>query len=507
MRKSYVVWIIVSLLICILVGGVVWADWGDAEQNFTRSFPEYGFSITAPCELKDVSDGGNMLVHLKGIADENTIEMTGYKFGVFRQPGGYRLSDLTSFFTTGLDDVEEVRIGHERFPGYVGYSYNRHSGLSEKSLFFIINQDVVALRVEAYDGLEMKFTEFLNGFSREQNEPESELELERIEKVIRTSVYEPIRSGNEWLCGKELVSKKTIVHYDRYENEIIEEKFNERGNVYRIIKSYYYSPKRKLLEKMTGEYPLKNLEESAYWKRDDDGRLIEIQGEVQEYEKPRFFEYDMQGRLIKIKEGNYVTYVNYTPGNQLMSAQLEIYDMDNDYVYKGKKGLIRSILCFGDKKTGRKEREVTETYKNGRLDFRWDIKYTFNADGKLISELMVGSNSHRDESHSHRYDRIYDEHGYLIKIVYIMDGEVREEVVYEHNEHGDWVKCIRFRISETSRFRKEKKADEITLREITYHTSLYRRMFIKVSTAMDQLITSFKRWFVGEEDPFSKITF
>lgn len=521
MRKSYVVWIIVSLLICILVGGVVWADWGDDEQNFTRSFPEYGFSITAPCELKDVSVSGNTLVHLKGITDENTTEMTVYDFAVFRQPGGYRLSDLTSFFTTELDDVKEVRIGHERFPGYVGYSYNRRNGLSMKLLFVVVNQDVVALNVAAYDGLEVKFTEFLNGFSREQNE----LELERIEKVIETRFYKPIKYGDEWLCGEEYYSidKPNIVYYDRYGNEIIKEKIDEQGDVYKIVKSYYYSPKKGLREKITEEYPPSNSpEKSAYWKRDDGGRLIEIQGEVWPYAQPMSCEYDKQGRKIKVKEGDHVTYMSYPLGDQSMLIELhEKYSMN--YNYEGKKVLIESNVFFYDKKTKLLKRRIQETYEYGHLDSHWDIKYTFNADGKIISKsgdglitplkisfergvTRISKNYDQGASKksSYRYDWIYDEYGHLIKKVHIEDGEVDEEWVYEYNEYGDWVKCIQFGmrdVVETYPFRKEKQAVEITLREITYHMSLYRRMLMRISPVMNRLRMSFKRWFIGEEDP------
>ena len=63
------------------------------KQDYTKSFPQYGFSITAPCVLEDVSSqsSGNFLLNLGGITDGNDpAKMAAYQLALIRVPVGYK---------------------------------------------------------------------------------------------------------------------------------------------------------------------------------------------------------------------------------------------------------------------------------------------------------------------------------------------------------------------------------------------------------------------------------
>lgn len=147
----------------------------ETDTGFTKSFPEYGFSITAPCKLEDVSAhfSGDFLLNLGGITDGNNMQkMAAYQFIVARLPVGYKnlnkaelsnkIDDMLRQQTSHFDNVEAIRVGYEGFPGYVGYT--KHQGLRQKGMIFAVNNYVIAITVMTNNDLETKFNKFSNGF-------------------------------------------------------------------------------------------------------------------------------------------------------------------------------------------------------------------------------------------------------------------------------------------------------------------------------------------------------
>lgn len=147
----------------------------ETDTEFTKSFPEYGFSIQAPCKLEDVSvhSSGDFLLNLGGVTDGNDMQkMAAYQFIVTRLPIGYKnfskaeltkkIDDMLRLQTSHFNNVESIRVGYEEFPGYVGYT--THQGLRQKGMMFAVNNYIIAMTVMTNNDLETKFNKFSNGF-------------------------------------------------------------------------------------------------------------------------------------------------------------------------------------------------------------------------------------------------------------------------------------------------------------------------------------------------------
>ena len=328
--------------------------------------------------------------------------------------------------------------------------------------------------------------------------------LEEVTKIVETRYYEPIKDGDEWVCGRDISDihhMPTIIHYDSYGNEVIKKFINNKGNISAIIKSYYFAPKEQKLSKIEEEDLLTKKSEAAYWIRDDKGRLIEVQGYVPSANMRTIScEYDEQGRRIKESWSNFVKHIKYNPENPSISvSQYEIYDSKCDYSYYSKTGLIESGVSIIDKSTGLLKREMKETYKYGCLDTKYDIEYTYNDDGRLISEVGTGTitalffelplelNEKEQEEYiirnyyngtqastkrNYMSSWAYDKYGNCVKEIECVNDNILDEVnrIYEYNEHGDWVKCLVFRQNSLSRLlgSEEETPSEIVIRNITY---------------------------------------
>lgn len=145
------------------------------DTEFTKSFPEYGFSITAPCKMEDVSanSSGDFFLNLGGITDGNDMQrLAAYQFIVTRLPVGFKnlskaelskqIDGMLRQQTSRFNQVEAVRVGDDGFPGYVGYTM--HQGLRQKGMIFAVNNYIIAMTVMTNDDLETKFNKFSNGF-------------------------------------------------------------------------------------------------------------------------------------------------------------------------------------------------------------------------------------------------------------------------------------------------------------------------------------------------------
>lgn len=144
-------------------------------QSYTKSFPQYGFSITSPCKLSDVSakSNGNFLVNYAGTENENDkAKFAFYQIMAFRLPAGaldYSQSQLNEIFKSFMENNmlkgashKSIRFGYE---GYVGYEVlTSANGYKQKGVFFLMGTYVIGLTVISNYNLDARFNKFTNGF-------------------------------------------------------------------------------------------------------------------------------------------------------------------------------------------------------------------------------------------------------------------------------------------------------------------------------------------------------
>jgi hypothetical protein len=147
----------------------------DVEKKFRLSFPEYGFLLDAPCEMKDVSaySSGNFLVNYGGVTDGNSPEkMAAYQLLVIRVPVGYK--DLSKDEYEKMVDkalrmqaqrfkkYKPIKFSYEEYPGYA--CETTHNGYRQKGVYFVKENFIIALTVISNNNLEAKFNKFTNCF-------------------------------------------------------------------------------------------------------------------------------------------------------------------------------------------------------------------------------------------------------------------------------------------------------------------------------------------------------
>ena len=299
-------------------------------------------------------------------------------------------------------------------------------------------------------------------------------------KIIETLHYAPIMRGDNWVCGEEINNihyVHTIIHYDTYGNDILEKHINKKNETYKVITKEYFSPEEKKLKEITIEYPNSGEIEKKYYIRDQDGKLIEIQREGSYHDYATSYEYDEQGRRTKVIEGNLTTYLTYIENQSVYICQYEKYDSDCEYTYRFKEGIKESGVSIYDKKTDLLIRKNIEMYKYGCLGEIWDIEYSYNNNGELISafgkgkrrktvvqipldlsfeekEAYIKEHTYSEpippEDTNFKQNWEYNEHGDCIKKSCIDFEPSRissNETIYkyEYNERGDWTKCLVFK--------------------------------------------------------------
>ena len=145
-----------------------------AEENYLE-FPQYGFSIETPCELKDVSSqaSGDFLLNYGGITDGNDPErMAAYQLIVSKVPVGYRdlprktyeqmVDGLLRVQAQKFKSSKAIKFGYEEYPGYAVETTKDE--YEQKGVIFVKDNLVIALTVISNDNLEAKFNKFTNGF-------------------------------------------------------------------------------------------------------------------------------------------------------------------------------------------------------------------------------------------------------------------------------------------------------------------------------------------------------
>ena len=145
------------------------------EKGFRLSFPEYGFSLDAPCEMKDVSahSSGDFLINYGGVTDgDNPEKMAAYQLIVIRVPVGYKdlskdeyelmVDKALRMQAQKFKKYKPIRFSYDEYPGYA--CETTHNGYGQKGVYFVKENYIIALTVISNNNLEAKFNKFTNCF-------------------------------------------------------------------------------------------------------------------------------------------------------------------------------------------------------------------------------------------------------------------------------------------------------------------------------------------------------
>ena len=145
------------------------------DEDFHLDFPQYGFSIDAPCALQDVSAqaSGDFLVNYGGVTDGNSREkMAAYQLIVTRAPIGYRdlpkkeyeklVDEALRAQVQRFNSYKAIRFSYDEYPGYA--CETTHNGYGQKGVMFAMDNYIIGLTVISNNNLDAKFNKFTNGF-------------------------------------------------------------------------------------------------------------------------------------------------------------------------------------------------------------------------------------------------------------------------------------------------------------------------------------------------------
>ena len=145
------------------------------EKGFRLSFSEYGFSLDAPCEMKDVSahSSGDFLINYGGVTDgDNPEKMAAYQLIVIRVPVGYKdlskdeyelmVDKALRMQAQKFKKYKPIRFSYDEYPGYA--CETTHNGYGQKGVYFVKENYIIALTVISNNNLEAKFNKFTNCF-------------------------------------------------------------------------------------------------------------------------------------------------------------------------------------------------------------------------------------------------------------------------------------------------------------------------------------------------------
>lgn len=208
--------------------------------SYTKEFPEFGFSITTPCPLNDVSSqsSGNFEANFGGISNQEDREnMAAYQVIVSKLPIGYKdLStiELENFIDKTISErmenfknVKRISFSDDGYLGYVGDAES--NGLKQRGVIFSKGRYIIALTVLSNSNLVEKFNKFTNGFRVLSDEGEN-------------MVKSPSLNANSSITRKSLalgVSVETPCKMIRHEGDsyswsgIIDEN-DKDGEIYRV---------------------------------------------------------------------------------------------------------------------------------------------------------------------------------------------------------------------------------------------------------------------------------
>lgn len=230
------------------------------ENQYKTDFPAYGFSVVAPCLLKDVSDeaSGKYLVNYGGILNEyNPQKMVAYQVLVYELNLKYKNisrqeyeknanSLLKKGFENGsVDSFELIKFGKYGFPCCkVSTHWNSYK---QQTIVFVVENKFIALNVITNDNIDKRFDDFINSveFYSEENDINDTLRVKQSTKIKMTTKKLEKHFSNEkfeldYPSDWQIIQDDNTVKNTNVSLQIMEKKRNDvdfRPNINIIISS------------------------------------------------------------------------------------------------------------------------------------------------------------------------------------------------------------------------------------------------------------------------------
>lgn len=159
-----------------------------APELRTYNYPEYGFSISAPCEFEDApaQTKGKNLVSVGGFVNKgNRQNFTFYQMMVteIRNKTEAEVWDFLKNRQGGLNNVKQTKInGYNAIEGDAVTQ-----GVNTKGAFIIKAPYLIALTVIAPENLEQKYNDYRNSFKTVGEPANSEDKIQTTENTDKTS--------------------------------------------------------------------------------------------------------------------------------------------------------------------------------------------------------------------------------------------------------------------------------------------------------------------------------
>ena len=182
--------ILCLLLACVSCGNNLGkgSDQESKSEEITKTFEEFGFSITAPCVLKDlppVEDGDTTTYVIEGTEGDYPQNATNYLVVVKKTSKVFedlseaeqnermdqmKESDFPQVqgYPASYTNVEKVLFSDNKYPGFVGD--NSYQGILSRTVEFNKGNHIISLTVMAdsksmnQNELEQKFKKFADSF-------------------------------------------------------------------------------------------------------------------------------------------------------------------------------------------------------------------------------------------------------------------------------------------------------------------------------------------------------
>lgn len=230
------------------------------ENLYKTDFPAYGFSVVAPCLLKDVSNeaSGKYLVNYGGILNEyNPQKMVAYQVLVYEVNLKYKNisrqeyeKNANSLFKKGfengsVDSFELMKFGKYDFPCcMVSTHWNSYK---QKCIVFVMENKFIALNVITNDNIDNRFDDFINSveFGSEKNDIKDTLKVKQSTKIKMTTKKLEKHFSNEkfeldYPSDWQIIQDDNTVKNTNVSLQIMEKKRNDldiRPNINIIISS------------------------------------------------------------------------------------------------------------------------------------------------------------------------------------------------------------------------------------------------------------------------------
>ena len=140
-------------------------------KEITKTFKKYGFSITAPCVLEDLTSHGlgNDAYFVGTVNPNDPQNATVYQVVVKKVPKSIdecseaEINEMMDQIRkSGFTNVERLTFSDHKYPGFIGNK--RQDGETVRAVMFSKDKYFIVLSVVSNSDLNQKFNQFTNSF-------------------------------------------------------------------------------------------------------------------------------------------------------------------------------------------------------------------------------------------------------------------------------------------------------------------------------------------------------